>query len=736
MKAVVLSTISLFLIHHIVYAQFTFQYDQTIPVSNNAQELNLAWTGGLNSPQFNKMDLDNDGTDDLVIFERTANRLLTFISKDEQFYYQPEYAHFFPEDIEGWLLLKDFNCDGKKDIFTNTLFGIKVYKNISAGTPAWELMADPIYTIGSSGEINLQVNVIDIPGISDIDNDGDLDILVYDFSVGGFIRYHKNLSMENYDNCDHLEYERITRQWGHFEECECDYFAFNGESCDDVVKTSGRMMHPGGKTMLFIDNDGDGDKDFIMSQEDCNKLYYLENVGTTEDALMTDFSMSFPNETNPAHLNLFPAAFYEDVDFDGTNDLLVAPNVSDNIFYNIDFARSSWFYKNSGTNDNPEFEFITKQFLQSEMMEAGERAYPVFADYDSDGDFDLFLAGNNKLINGMYFGAVTLYENTGDRNDPAFILKEKDYLNISDLKLLDIHFSFAEFNNDRKKDLVVFGNIPFSNDAETYLFLNSSVNNRFSFSEKIKLSTPIKRGDHPLFYDVNLDKKTDLMIGKPTGRLEYYKNFSSGTQPEFQLMTENLAQIDDNYQKRNLVPAVGDIDGNGTKDLITINDSGIITVYHDFFSNNLDVTNQGNVLISNEFTMDPVASRLGYKNVLAVTDLYNNQLPVIAIGTVQGGMYILKNTRKRDFDNEKLELILSPNPPSGNLVEIQTSKPSVVGIISLTGQIIVDNVETGPDGKLTVDVSGLASGIYLVKAESGSTSTTKRLLVFKESQLE
>ena len=116
------------------------------------------------------------------------------------------------------------------------------------------MIADPVLTLTNSGIINLQVNITDMPAIDDIDNDGDLDILVYNFAIGGFIRYHKNMSMEKTGTCNTLDYELVSRNWGFFEECEC-YYAFQtfGETCPPL--SQGRIMHPGGKSLLLIDMD-------------------------------------------------------------------------------------------------------------------------------------------------------------------------------------------------------------------------------------------------------------------------------------------------------------------------------------------------------------------------------------------------------------------------------------------------------------------------------------------------
>ncbi|MBK7389494.1 MAG: hypothetical protein IPI23_10650 [Bacteroidetes bacterium] len=44
--------------------------------------------------------------------------------------YAPEYAKKFPVSMHDWVLLKDFDCDGKEDIFTYSYSGgMTVYRN-------------------------------------------------------------------------------------------------------------------------------------------------------------------------------------------------------------------------------------------------------------------------------------------------------------------------------------------------------------------------------------------------------------------------------------------------------------------------------------------------------------------------------------------------------------------------------------------------------------------------------
>ncbi|MCB0779375.1 MAG: hypothetical protein KDC03_07565, partial [Flavobacteriales bacterium] len=53
---------------------------------------------------------------------------------------------------------------------------------------------------------NLFVTQVDVPGIVDVDGDGDLDVLTFSI-FGSYMEYHKNLSMELYGTCDSLTFE-------------------------------------------------------------------------------------------------------------------------------------------------------------------------------------------------------------------------------------------------------------------------------------------------------------------------------------------------------------------------------------------------------------------------------------------------------------------------------------------------------------------------------------------------
>ncbi|NER83095.1 MAG: VCBS repeat-containing protein, partial [Leptolyngbya sp. SIO1D8] len=150
------------------YSQFSFEPAFNIPVRIQENELDFAWSGGLNSGQYQTMDLNGDDLNDLVIFDRTSGKVLPYLNVGNSRYeYDSNYEYYFPEDINSWMVLADYDCDGKKDIFTNTVLGMKIYRNISGDRLAWEVAADPLFTQGTSSPINLQINEADIPSIND-----------------------------------------------------------------------------------------------------------------------------------------------------------------------------------------------------------------------------------------------------------------------------------------------------------------------------------------------------------------------------------------------------------------------------------------------------------------------------------------------------------------------------------------------------------------------------------------
>ena len=115
---------------------------------------------------------------DIIVFDRSGNKLSPYLNINGKFIFSPKYRESFPK-IENWILSEDYDCDGKNDIFTYSTAGISVYRNNSNLELSFELK-DSLLKNNTSGQ-HIYVSPVDIPAIVDIDYDGDIDILTFDY---------------------------------------------------------------------------------------------------------------------------------------------------------------------------------------------------------------------------------------------------------------------------------------------------------------------------------------------------------------------------------------------------------------------------------------------------------------------------------------------------------------------------------------------------------------------------
>ena len=176
------------------------------PVTLNGQTLAEPFAGGLNNPQFQAADLNQDGTLDLVIFDRGGDKILTYINNgtpgETDYAFAPEYAANFPP-LVNYMMMRDYNQDGAMGIFcngfTNNSDRVRVFRgyyenNALHFAPYTFFYPDCNYceaehlfyfNPATSKFINLPISSVDLPGVDDLDGDGDMDMLTFEASAGG-----------------------------------------------------------------------------------------------------------------------------------------------------------------------------------------------------------------------------------------------------------------------------------------------------------------------------------------------------------------------------------------------------------------------------------------------------------------------------------------------------------------------------------------------------------------------
>ena len=187
--------------------------------------------------------------------------------------------------------------------------------------------------------------------------------------MGSWLGYHKNLSMEKYGHCDSLDFILEDYSWGCFAESE-ESNVITLDTCyeskilvqntyDIEMNTKGDAKHTG-STLLAIDLDGDSDKDLIFGDVDYKNVIQLINGGTADSAYMISQDTAFPSYDFAVDLFSFPALSYLDVDNNSIKDLIIAP--FDPALDKSKNYKNILLYKNNGTNDFPDFNYLSLFF--------------------------------------------------------------------------------------------------------------------------------------------------------------------------------------------------------------------------------------------------------------------------------------------------------------------------------------------------------------------------------------
>lgn len=704
------------------YAQ-TYTLDGSAQFIQEGQQLLNPWSGGLEAGQYSTIDIDFDGDDDLVVFDRSANKINLFLNENSKYVYDPFGEYYFPEGINNWLLLRDYNCDGKKDIFTSDPLGMIVYENIgnTENGLSWRLFnsrepnPSPILTKGFSSNINLQVNGSDIPSIDDVDNDGDLDILVFKFTGSSTVEFHKNLSIERDGTCDSLQYERITQSWGDFQECGCGDFAFNSEACPP---SGGREEHQSGKTLLVTDVNGDGNNDALIGEESCNLVSVLINKGDNLNPAFNSVDVTVFSELNQSSRMTYPAAFKEDVTFDGVKDLIFAPNTGGFSDLNIDFSKTSWAYTNAGSNLSPDYQFSESDFLQSSMIDIGSNAAPAFYDYDNDGDLDLFIGG--QISRGATTPSLLfLYKNVGNYTEPFFEFEDSDPFSIALNRFYNIKPQFADIDGDGMIDLAFTATS--LSDGRTSLYYLKRESSEFMFSDSpLMIFSPLGYNENVKVFDIDDDGNTDLLVGRTTGKLEFYQNGTGGDLPTYSLVDDTFYGFDFDPLRQSARVEIADLNGDTKLDMLIGDGSGRLAIYSDFKST-MDSPTDGEMdFISND-RGGYGSLNLGTRLIPSVTNIYGETTPVIILGTGQGGMVILRNENAQPVVISD-QLSVYPNPLTvDEVLKVNFNKPTVFRIVNLSGQIVGDNIVSNGE-PIEISVKQLKEGLYILLSEDGGNA--------------
>lgn len=738
-------------------AQISFSnYKDIVVNQGSSRTLKLPFSGGLDAPQFSECDLDMDGTLDLVVFDREGYRISTFINEgianQISYSYAPEYEKLFPKIID-WMLMLDYDADGKIDIFSAAPGGVRVYKNVSSSSTGlkFELKENSLLCDYGSITTNLYVEQQDIPAILDVDDDGDIDILTFSKSIdtsGESIYWYKNLSIENFSRKDTFVFEVGKECWGRFRESYTDCRA-NLQYANGICGLGGRSMlnyneeqiknhftqksadaKHSGSTLLIFDANNDGKKDLLVGDISCNTMYMLFNNTNNTSPLMTSAVQHYPT-SKPIDVFVFPAAFLIDVNNDGKKDLIVAPNTPNN---SDNFENIHLYIRNDSTTGSNIFTWQSDDFLESDMIDVSEGSAPTFVDYNNDGLLDIVISNTGYYSSSaVYTTGLALYENTGTTNTPKYNLVSRDWMNLSSLNINNMVPSFGDLDADGDLDMVCG-----SSDGLLHFFRNNASAGQpisLQFIPNYFSNIDLGNNSTPFIYDLNNDGKPEILVGERFFNINLISNSGSPSSPNYIIETDSLWKIDLGkklrYPSGRTAVSISKMNNTSNeKYLLISNGNGMLYIYKNLPNSYSEAIQ--NFAVSDDSLYIANGNYGGSNSAfpISVADINNDQLPEIITGTPQGGLLLFLNeSRFSSVDNtlNTSGINIYPNPCYDKINVESDFDFDQIKIYNINGQIIKTF-----EGKVKeINILELNNGIYFLECIGNNKIATQKFIVNK-----
>ncbi len=673
-----------------VYAQEIFRLNQHPGMVLEGRELTSPFSGGINSAQIQTIDLTGDGSEEWVVWDINSRQLQVYHKEGEVFTHLPALSYLFPEDINGFLILVDFNGDGKKDLFTSTPLGIKAYLNTSQGGRISWTVAQNFLRLDGAG--NIQANNLDIPLIQDLDGDGDLDLVIFNFAAGDYLEFYKNTSVERKGTADIDGFAFPEVFWGNFAFCGCGEFSFGqtctGQPMNRMLPTGDNLniQHAGGHSLLYRDLDGDGVRDLILGRDECSTLYYLPNSGTN---ISPRFTTSAGEAPGYGAFPRFPLFHIPSVIGD---ELIISLNTSETAFnFGIDFATSILRVTSEGDQD--------VGFLQHQSLDLGENSRPFFTGNKNNGQL---IVTANVTRDGSVRGEAFRFA----FSEGEFTLTDSDVGALSALDLLDVQWISYTDRNAVGHTLVTgiryTGNIP----SQTIFRSTGEGWETVSFTGYVP-----SRGDEIRFFAYT--NRDYMLVAGQNGSLDLYGVDFERMAAELQ--EEGFLGFVDNPANRNLNVAVG---AGSAPDLYAVDQLGSMMMVEDFMG--AAVRKEVLVQVDNR----NLPTRLGRNTWIALVNPVFGGGADLLLGTRAGGLLYMAAAEGTE-PGDGLQLKVYPNPTIGP-IRIIANQAATGRLITAMGQVVKENIAIPAHREVEIQAGFLTPGLYILTLEMADRSTVSR----------
>jgi len=375
----------------------------------------------------------------------------------------------------------------------------------------------------------------------DQDDDGDIDLILSDIGYGNLIYLHNGKQVK-----DSMEWQDA-----------------NFPSYDVPVNVP---VFPS-LSMLDVNNDGLEDlvlaplnknycRLFVDTSVNQNGVWFYEGIGPAIDKKFQLRQKDFlVGDMIDVGENSHPSFF--DYNADGLLDI-----VAGTCFRYDENKQLNWgltLYENTGTGENPEFSFVTDDYMGLSAMEV-IGLHPTFGDVDDDGDMD--------MVCGTADGRLMYFENTAGSGNPAnfvysHIISDGPYSGTNTAPQL------VDINRDGLMDIIVGdynGRILYyENQGSSGSPLFKRVTSNLGGVDVRDWSHIGESYSTPQLAPDGAGNSYRLYVGTATGKVYLYDNIDGNLSGTFNLVTNAVA---DTFFGARMSPAFADINGDGKLEML------------------------------------------------------------------------------------------------------------------------------------------------------------------------
>ena len=677
-------------------------------------------------------DLDYDGLIDLLVSNQKG-RIMHYKQKSvnsNQFFLVNR--RFCNIDYGGYatICIYDIDQDSMPDLFMCSAYnGVLIYEADTIGSLNFRWKA-----------AGPDVGVYASPSVSDIDGDGLADLLIgeqmgviYHYEQMDTLSLQFELSTENFNNIDvgfratpeisDLDNDGLLDlltgnsdiDFSHYEQIQYNSYEFA-----PITNYYGNIYVGNNSSPGIVDLSDDNFLDLFIGERDGNLNHYRQIGEFTEDYELVN---EFPCGINSGHR---AAPVITDLENDGRLDLLLG---------NMDGWLDHWV---QSEYDPILFNFKERVFGQ---MVVNQNCAPAVADFENDGLLDILLGSETKLVHYVQDSAGSPYYTIADDdflslnylvnsspsftdfnendlidllighdggyilhyeqsqiNSNSFVLKSSSFSNISMENCC--YPACADFDKDGLYDLLIgdlYGFVHYYRQIE-----EGSEN--FELISDYFLNIHVVGRAKPTYADINGDGFLDVLVGCSQGGVNLYLNniFLEVSQKVVNLTSSSSGSVD-----------------------VEILSNTLWNVYENINWIEIDNTSgQNNDIISINYQPNLFSYPRSYTFLIVGSGILRKV-------TVNQPEY--SSSIDTYFLADRINI--GPNPCSERIICIQVENDQKIEInsiciYSLNGiEVISQNNISDVSSLIEVDVGNLNQGLHLIKLETNLGVVVKKLII-------